>query len=141
MKKVGQTDSRLYGPRRILLCGYSGAEIKHFQKILKDAQVSGIALIAANTKSLSCELKDLFSQIAKSGFTKDSALPRAAIIAGISEKELHAIMNAYRTGGLPRQFWATLTPVSENWTLQELLVELRKENNAIRKQRQINRSD
>ena len=103
--------------------------------------MSGIALIAANTKSLSCELKDLFSQIAKSGFTKDSALPRAAIIAGISEKELHAIMNAYRTGGLPRQFWATLTPVSENWTLQELLVELRKENNAIRKQRQINRSD
>jgi len=135
-KKVGQTENYLYGPRKILLCGYSADEINHFQNILKEAQLSDIALIVANTESLAYELKDLFSQADKSRFSKDSVMQRATILAGITEKELHDILNTYRSSSLPRQFWATLTPVSENWTLQELLEELKKENEAIRKQQQ-----
>ena len=134
MKKVGQTENYLYGPRKILLCGYSADEINHFQNILKEAQLSDVALIAANTESLSYELKELFLQKDKSGFDGHSVMQRATILAGITEKELHDILNTYRSSGLPRQFWATLTPVSENWTLQNLLEELRKENEAIRKQ-------
>ncbi|MGC9365380.1 MAG: DUF3783 domain-containing protein [Fidelibacterota bacterium] len=132
-KKVRQTEDHLYGLRKILLCGYSRDELKHFQKILKEAQLSDIALIAASTESLSQELKVLFSQADKTNFSKDSVIKRTAILAGITEKELHYIMNAYRTSGLPRQFWAALTPVSEKWTLQELLDELKKENEALRK--------
>jgi hypothetical protein len=45
-------------------------------------------------------------------------------------------MNAYRKAGLPGQLWATLTPVSENWTLDTLLLELSKEDKALKKQRE-----
>jgi hypothetical protein len=37
-------------------------------------------------------------------------------------------MDAYRQAGLPAQLWATLTPLSENWLLAELLNELVKES-------------
>jgi hypothetical protein len=45
-------------------------------------------------------------------------------------------MNAYRQAGLPAQLWATLTPVSENWTLAALLKELATEAAAMRSQPQ-----
>jgi len=133
-KKVGQTENFLYGPRKILLCGYSTDELNHFYKILKKIKLSDLMLIAANTESLPCELKKLFSQKDNSGFNGDSEMQRSAILSGITEKELHSIINVYRSSGLPKQFWAALTPVSENWTLGELLEELKKENEAIRKQ-------
>lgn len=46
------------------------------------------------------------------------------------KNELHKIMSAYRYAELPRQLWATLTPVSENWTVAQLLEELRKKDEA-----------
>jgi hypothetical protein len=40
-------------------------------------------------------------------------------------------MVAYRQAGLPTQLWATLTPVSENWFLADLLEELVKEEESL----------
>jgi hypothetical protein len=42
------------------------------------------------------------------------------------------MMYAYRQAGLPAQLWATLTPVSENWLLTDLLKELGKEHEALK---------
>ncbi|MEX1355731.1 MAG: DUF3783 domain-containing protein, partial [Desulfobacterales bacterium] len=36
---------------------------------------------------------------------------------------------------LPRQLWATVTPVSENWTLAALLTELAEEDRAMQQKR------
>jgi hypothetical protein len=58
-------------------------------------------------------------------------LPRAVIMSGFTQNEVHRIMSAYRQAGLPAQLWATLTPVSENWLLGDLLKELVKENEFI----------
>jgi hypothetical protein len=44
-------------------------------------------------------------------------------------------MAAYRGSELPSQLWATLTPVSENWFVADLLDELAAEAEAIKKQR------
>jgi hypothetical protein len=41
-------------------------------------------------------------------------------------------MQGYRQAGLPSQMWATLTPVSENWPLADLLKELVKENETLK---------
>lgn len=135
-QKVGQTEKRLYGPRRILLCGYPADDRNRFRELLNKAGLPDITLIAADTKSLTIKLKELFAQTDKSGTGGGADMQRAAIMAGITEKELHTIINAYRAGGLPPQFWATLTPISENWQLGDLLQELEKENAALRQQRQ-----
>ena len=52
-------------------------------------------------------------------------------MSGFTQEELHTLMNGYRKAGLPAQLWATLTPVSENWTLETLLIELSKEDEAL----------
>jgi hypothetical protein len=53
-------------------------------------------------------------------------------MSGFTQNEVHKIMYAYRQAGLPAQLWATLTPVSENWLLAELLNELVKENEILK---------
>jgi len=45
-------------------------------------------------------------------------------------------MTAYRLVELPSQLWATLTPISENWSVTNLLEELAAESEAIKKQRE-----
>jgi hypothetical protein len=62
-------------------------------------------------------------------------MKRAVIMSGFTQKELHALMAAYRGSELPSQLWATLTPVSENWSVADLLDELAAEAEAIKKQR------
>lgn len=132
-QKVGDSEQRLYGPRKILLCGYSQEDRHRFQAMLRDAGLSDIELLVAAGTALRQTVKALFEQPVSRAFQKRPAMPRAAIMGGITEKELHTILNAYRQNGLAGQFWATLTPTSENWRLGELLSELRKENEALRK--------
>jgi len=50
--------------------------------------------------------------------------------------EVHRLMNLYRQAGLPQQLWATLTPVSEGWTVAALLAELAAEAQAMRRKRE-----
>ncbi len=65
------------------------------------------------------------------GAGQDSTLPRAVIMAGITENELHILMAAHREAGLARPLWAALTPTSESWTLKALLDELDQERRAM----------
>ncbi len=51
-----------------------------------------------------------------------------------TQKELHTLMGAYRRAGLAKQLWATLTPTSEDWSLSDLLEELAREAEAVKKQ-------
>jgi hypothetical protein len=50
------------------------------------------------------------------------------ILSGFKQNELYTLMSAYRKADLPRQLWATITPVSEDWTLANLLEELAAED-------------
>jgi hypothetical protein len=50
-----------------------------------------------------------------------SDLPRAVIVAGISEKELHLLMSGCRKAQMQQALWATLTPTSTDWALKDLL--------------------
>jgi hypothetical protein len=61
---------------------------------------------------------------------------RAIIMSGFTQKELHKFMGVYRLAELPSQLWATLTPISENWSITHVLDELAAESEAIKKQRE-----
>jgi hypothetical protein len=53
-----------------------------------------------------------------------SDLAPAIIMSGLTEKELHKTMAACKRRKLPPILWATLTPTSENWTVEALVSEL-----------------
>lgn len=132
--KIDKSDKKMYGPRGLLVCGYPLEERENFLQ-LAEKTMGDISVIFGVNTDVNNTLGELFKNDHNSGMTHPSDLPRAVIMSGLSQNELHNLMGAYRREGLPKQLWATLTPVSENWTLKALLVELLSEAEAMRKKK------
>ena len=134
-EKVEKSNQRMHGPKAILVCGYAPAEHEPLAGALSQIGFADRPVIFATDADAERTLIGLLSSENRSGIGKPSSMPRAIIMSGFSQEELHLLMNAYRKARLPAQLWATLTPVSENWTLEALLLELSKEDEALKKRR------
>ncbi|MFZ5515926.1 MAG: DUF3783 domain-containing protein [Candidatus Zhuqueibacterota bacterium] len=135
-KKVGESEATIYGPRKLLVCGFSTAEQGRFLAMLHEHQFSDIPVVFVADELSDAILKDLLALPSSTGAGVDSALERATIMAGVTERELNLLINSYRATQLPSQLWAALTPTSENWTLSQLLKELSTEREEFRKMKQ-----
>ena len=112
----------LYGPRGLLLCGFSPKEQKIIIKLISD--FSHLPVIVATAQEQGKTLNQILNLPDGHGRGKPSRMPKAIIMSGITEIELCEVMSTYRKI-LPKQpLWATLTPTSEKWTLKQLLHEL-----------------
>ena len=56
-------------------------------------------------------------------------------MSGFTQKELHHLTAIYRLAEMPPTLSATLTSISENWTLSQLLEELAAEAEAMKRQK------
>ncbi len=136
-KKVTQSEKLLYGPRKLLICGFSSEEQLVFINLLKNLDLTDLPLVWVTEDKENMLLEELVELEDKTGEGISSSLPRAVIMAGIKEKELHQLMTGYRqTSGMIRPLYATLTPVSETWTIKNLLAELDMEHKAMHKRKQ-----
>jgi hypothetical protein len=127
-EKIQESDERMYGPKGILVCGYPPPEHRFFALFMEKAGFSDRPIIFPTTEDAGKNLKELLGLTTGSGLGEPADSPRAVILSGFTQNEVHRIMAAYQQAGLPAQLWATLTPVSENWLLGDLLKELVKEN-------------
>jgi len=134
-QKVKKSNKRMYGTRGILVCGYSSVEQPSFLSFLEQAGFQDLSVIFVAGSQSTSTLKDLLVLPDRSGQGEESDMRRAIIMSGFTQKELHKLMTAYRQAELPSQLWATLTPISENWSIANLLEELAAEAEAIKKQR------
>lgn len=130
-EKVTTSDKPLYGPRKLLLCGFSSAAQPKFETVLDMVALGEVQKIWVSDDQGNMALSALFQLPDNSGVSVSSNLPRAIVVAGISQKELINLMTVCRKAGMMNALWATLTPVSENWTIQQLLAELAAERKAI----------
>lgn len=138
--KIDKSDERMYGARRLLVCGYSLEERDDFLEFAINILGEIPVIFGVNT-DVENTLGDVLKHEHKAGLTVPSDLPRAVIMSGLSQNELHCLIGAYREAGLITQVWATLTPISEKWTLKNLLMELLAEANAMQKTNYSNSSD
>lgn len=123
--KVGASaKKRLYGPRAVLVCGYTAAEQDQLLTMIERFSLADLPAIFATADDMDRSVGQLLSLASGHGRGQDSPLPRAIVLSGITEKELSTFMAAWKHLGLPRQNWATLTPTSETWGLMDLLTEL-----------------
>ena len=129
-QEVAQSAKRMYGPKGIVFCGFAAAEHQPLIEALSQIGFGDRPLIFATNEDVDRSLKDLFASVNRSGMGKSAQMPRATIMSGCTQMEVHTLMTAFKEAGLPRQLWATLTPVSEGWHLGALLTELVKEDNA-----------
>jgi hypothetical protein len=123
-EKLNRSDAVLYGPRKLVLCGFGREAQPKFQKVVEMAGLAGVPLVWATAEDAAARVGELFERPDGSGLGAGSALKRAIIVAGITENELHTLMNFCKRTGMQSALWAALTPTSATWTLKTLLGEL-----------------
>ena len=135
-EKVSPNDKPLYGPRKLLLCGFSQSVQPNFNELLELIGLSEIPKVWVTENQNDIRVGELFELQDNTGFGVSSELPRAIIMAGISQNEMHRLMTGCRQSKMKQTLWATLTPTSETWTIQSLLNELAAEHKAMQKRKQ-----
>ncbi len=135
MRKVGKSSKKMYGAKRLLVCGYQEPEQQEFLLLLKEHKLTTFPVIFATNNDIQKPLKEVLEADDRCGLGEMVDMQRAVIMSGFTQKELHLLMTAYRKAKLPTQHWAALTPVSEKWTVNALLDELAAEAQAIKNQR------
>jgi hypothetical protein len=132
-EKVTRSEKILYGPRKLLLCGFEAESQKKFETILGLAGLPEVPKVWVATQQGTVPLADLLELESGSGAGTSSNLPRAVIVAGITEAQLIRLMTVCKKSGMQQALWAVLTPVSEKWTVEQLLAELAREREALQK--------
>ncbi len=132
-EKIKRSDAILYGPRKLLLCGFPPAAQPKFKSLLGMLGITRLPLAWINADQSREFISELMALDDGAGEGRSSTLPRAIIVAGIQEKELHTLMSGCRKAGMKKALWAVLTPTSEKWGLQQLLSELAAEREALSK--------
>ena len=130
-EKVTRSDKPFYGQRKLLVCGFDGKAQPKFKNLLQIAGIKDIPIVWAVSGQAETVLAELFSLPDNTGSDISSTLPRATIVSGITENELHRLMNMARKTGMKPALWAALTPTSETWSVKELLAELNAERKAM----------
>ena len=130
--KVEKSSKAMYGPRQILLCGYTNDEQTTFCSVLKKIQMEALPVKFPGDADGPRSLKTILENT-EPGDTEHSSLRRAVIMSGLTQTELHNLIGSHRESGLPRPLWASLTPVSESWTLEDLLEALAQEAEMMKK--------
>jgi Domain of unknown function (DUF3783) len=130
-KVSNSEETTLYGPRKLLLCGFSAETQGKMDQFLEMIGMAGIERVWVGEKDREQGVGELMGRPDRYGQNIGSNLPRAIIMAGITEKELHVLVDACRRAGMRQALFATLTPVSENWPLADLLAELGREREAL----------
>jgi len=134
-KKIGKSKKQMYGPRKILVCGYPATEQDSILSLIQKLTFDYTPTVFATESNLDSSLKDILELADKYGLGESSNMKRAIIMSGLNQQELQKFMTAYKYAGLPPQLWAGLTPISENWLLKTLLDELSAEAESFNKLR------
>jgi hypothetical protein len=135
-KKVGKSKKQMYGPQGILVCGYQPGEQSSLLCLLEQNGFKDLPVIFATDDYSAKSLKEVFTFNDRAGFGKQSDMRRAIIMSGFTQKELYKLMGIYRLSEMPSPLWATLTPISESWSISHLLDELAAESEAMKRHKE-----
>ena len=130
-EKIQQSDDCLYGPRKLLLCGFTVEAQSKFETLLEMLEIPGLPLVWLSEAVADDKIGELAESPHGTGAGQSSSLPRAIIVGGITQNELHRLMSGCRKAGMKTALWAVLTPTSASWPLKNLLAELAAEREAM----------
>jgi hypothetical protein len=134
-EKVSPTDKPMYGPRKLLICGFAAEVQPNFVKLLEIIGLSDMPKIWVTETHAGSLITEVLALEDNTGWGVSSEIPRAIIMCGLTQNELHLLMSGSRQAGMKPPLWATLTPISETWTVQDLLKELAAEHQAMQQRK------
>ena len=134
-EKVSPSDERMYGPRKVLICGFASEVQPHCVKLLETIGLSDMPKIWVTEAQAGSLISAVLALEDNTGWGESSGLPRAIIMCGLTQNELHLLMSGSRQAGMKPPLWATLTPISETWAVRDLLKELAAEHEAMQQKK------
>jgi len=134
-EKVTRSQKLLYGPRKLMLCGFPAVGQAKFDTVLGKVGIADVPKVWVTAEQAQQTLADILALPDGSGAGVSSTLARAVIVSGLTEAQLISLMNICKKSGMQQALWACLTPISETWPLQQLLTELAREREAMRDKR------
>jgi len=134
-EKIGSSDQPMYGPRKLLVCGFSAETQPKLVKLLEIIGLADIPRIWVTGDHAGRPISDVLALDDDTGRGISSDLPRAIIMCGLTQNELHLLISGSRQAGMRAPLWASLTPTSETWTVQDLLKELAAEHQAMQQRK------
>ena len=134
-EKVSPSDKPMYGPRKLLICGFSADIQPHVVKLMEILKLSEIPRIWVTEEYAGSLISEVLALADDTGLGVSSDLPRAIIMCGLTQNQLHMLMSGSREAGMKPPLWATLTPTSETWAVQDLLKELAAEHQAMQQRK------
>ena len=100
-QKVSRTDKPLYGPRKLLLCGFAADAQFNFITLLDKIGLAELPLVWVTEDQADLSVGELVRLANGTGTGLTSQLPRAVIMSGITQKELHLLMSGSRQSARP----------------------------------------
>ncbi len=131
-KKIGSTDTPMYGPPKVLVCGTPPKRQRKVLDLLKKSGLDRFPVVFVTAEEESQPLAELLTREHLSGQGLPAGQRRAIILSGFTENELRGFLAALRKEKSQRPLLATLTPTSVNWTVHFLLDELSAEAEAMK---------
>ena len=131
-RAVEASADRMPGKPAVLAAGFPAGEHAALRSLMDGNGLAEVPLICITADTLELTLTALSELPGGTGYGEEAHLPRALVTSGLTGRQLHDLMGAYRTSGRERPVWATRTAVSGGWTMKYLLVELLKEREALR---------
>ncbi|MCG8470607.1 MAG: DUF3783 domain-containing protein [Desulfobacterales bacterium] len=129
LRPLNQDETPLYGPKGILVCGLDEEKAMRAEYLFKALSWEEVPLSFAGPADIATPVIDLFES------QPDNRNPMggvAVIMGGITGKQLHQLMAAWRAVKLPAPLWATLQKTSAIWPLATLLKHLALEQQEMR---------
>lgn len=130
-KPMDEEQAPLYGPRKIMLAGFSAAAQPNVLKLLEMAGLTDLPTVWVSLEDGEEVVSHIFEREDRSGWGSESQIPRAIVVAGILQSELRTLMQGTRATGMRPPLWAVLTPTSEKWQLKTLIGHLVAEREAL----------
>jgi len=92
-EKVTRSEKILYGPRKLMLCGFPAVGQAKFDTVLGMVGVADVPKIWVTAEQAQQTLADILALPDGSGAGVSSTLPRAVIVSGLTEAQLKSLKN------------------------------------------------
>ncbi|MDA0578053.1 MAG: DUF3783 domain-containing protein [Verrucomicrobia bacterium] len=129
---LDQADRAMHGPQALLVCGHAPDEEATLYQAWLHVDIAQVPIVFATARDADRQLGEIVAHATlRDGQAQLPLSTRAVVVAGVTQRVLHRVMQAHRDCGMPPTLWAALTPVNEAWTLHALLRELNREREAL----------
>jgi hypothetical protein len=128
---LDENDLPVEGPAALLLGGFDPEALPAVQALLAEVGATGHRVLLVSRDMLGGTLGAALSTEMPGDPLPAEALPRVAILSGLSGRQIHAIIDSWPVTGLWRPIWASTTPTNLGFGLRDLFRELLAEQRAL----------